>query len=124
MAFYLLQALQGRARLEGQVVDVGGGERGAFLERIVGNGSQELFHLLLNRHEDPHGVLGIPPQVHLRLMGGFLIGIRLEIDHQRPGRGLAYRGVDASGLDGKVRLPIVPSDGVEVARGGKIEDSK
>src|SRR5262249_24996247 len=63
LALEVLQALEGAGGLERQVVDAGGVQARALLERVLGDRRQELGDLLLHRHEEPD-VVRVPADVH------------------------------------------------------------
>ena len=71
--FQLLQHLQGLHGLERVVVNPGGVEARALLERILRNRYKELLEPRLDRHEQPH-VVGVLADVHSGLAVHFFVG--------------------------------------------------
>src|SRR5262249_18060579 len=95
---------------------------GSLLEGIFGNGCQEFTDLLLNGDEKPN-VVRIPPQIaHLRLGWSLLVGISPEVHDKRPVRHDPRAACDIPFNRGEEHLPVVPTNRIERALLGKIED--
>src|SRR5262245_23799672 len=70
-----VQALHGRGRLEGLVVDARGVQAAAFLERVFGDGREEFLDVLLCGNKGPQ-IVPVPTEVpQVCLVRTLLVGV-------------------------------------------------
>src|SRR5215467_1761933 len=117
----LLQALERLDCAQRVVVDASGVEAAPLLEGKLGKSEDEHLELLLDGDEEPD-VVRVPADVHAGLTRRALIGVRAKVDDHRPARDVADGGSDVADLRGKVDLPVVPANGVQLAALTEVED--
>src|SRR5262245_24856581 len=117
-----VQAPHGRGRLEGLVVDARGVQAAAFLERVFGDGRKEFLDILLRRNKGPQ-IVPVPTEVpQVRLRRTRLVGVRAQVNKQRPAGCRARPGRDVADLGGEMNLPVLDSNGVQLSALTKVVD--
>src|SRR5579883_1055201 len=114
-SFEFLQALQRSLLRQHSVVDARDIEGVARLERELVEVSEELLDLAADRHNQPH-LLADELHVLAALLLAALVRVHAQVADVGPSWHLARCGRDvALGVDCKGELPVVPSNGVQVA---------
>src|SRR5262249_50803270 len=117
----ILQFLQHSRCLKRHVVDVSSVQVSAFLERKLRDRGKERADLLLHRHKQPD-IVPIPARIEQGIERRVLVRVRPQVDDNWPVCDFAYAHGYVPSYAGKVYLPVIPANSVQLAALAKVKN--